>query len=64
MTHVQSGANGYPFGLPPYFQTEAALADSNLSASEKSMLEGLCFYAQQLGSGFGACTCTTEDYDF
>ncbi len=64
-THVQSTANKYPYGAAPYSQTETPLFDSNLGSSEKSLLEALCYYAQQLGSGqFGYCTCTPEDRDF
>jgi len=47
-----------------YATTEAPLADSNLSDTEYSSLYDLCYYAQQLGSGKAAITCTTEDSDF
>lgn len=63
-THVQSRANQTPFGPGPYSITETPLQDSNLTSSEKTMLETLCSYAQVLGSGFGVCTCTPEDHDF
>jgi len=64
VTHAQSVANRYPYGPAPYTLTETPLSDSNLASSEKSMLENLCSYAQELGSGFGVCSCTPEDYDF
>jgi hypothetical protein len=63
-THAQSVSNRFPFGPGPYSQTETPLADSNLTASEKLLLENMCSYAQTLGSGFGVCTCTPEDHDF
>jgi len=57
-THAQHalGAN--------YILTETPLADSNLVAGEQSMLQNLCSYAIQLGSGTGVCSCTPEDHDF
>lgn len=63
-THTQSAFNRYPFGPAPYTITEAPLAGSNLIPSEKKLLENLCQYAQELGSGFGVCTCTPEDHEF
>jgi hypothetical protein len=63
-THIQSVANKYPYGAAAYSQTETPLADSNLGASEKSLLENLCLFAQELGSGTGVISCTPEDYDF
>lgn len=47
-----------------YSLTETPLADSNLVAGEQSMLQNLCSYAIQLGSGTGVCSCTLEDHDF
>jgi len=48
-----------------YATTEAALADSNLSESEASLLDELCYYIlDELGSGQGTINCTTEDHDF
>lgn len=47
-----------------YVTTEAPLSDSNLTSSEASMLDNLCYYAQELGSGQGTITCTQEDHDF
>jgi hypothetical protein len=63
-SHTQSVLNENPYGPAPYSVTEAPLSDANLSASEKSLLENLCTYAQELGSGFGVCQCTPEDNDF
>ena len=48
----------------PWFVTETALADSNLSAIELSNLGTVCGYGLTLGSGYGRCPCTPEDYDF
>jgi hypothetical protein len=48
----------------PYYVTEAPLADSNLASGEKTMLEQLCKFEIILGSGYGTCTCTQEDWDF
>ena len=57
-THAQHavGAN--------YTLTETPLADSNITAGEQSLLQNLCSYAIQLGSGTGVCSCTPEDHDF
>jgi hypothetical protein len=63
-THTQSANNRTPYGAAPYTVTETPLSDANLGASEKSLLENLCLYAQELGSGFGVCRCTAEDNDF
>jgi hypothetical protein len=60
-THIQSSANK---GAGPFATTEAAVADSNLSAGEESLLETLCYYSGLLGSGQGTITCTAEDHDF
>jgi hypothetical protein len=57
-THVQSLTKS------AYGVTETALADSNLVSSEQSLLQNLCSYAIQLGSGTGTCSCTPEDHDF
>jgi hypothetical protein len=54
-THVQKLASGFAV-------TETAFADSNLAASEKALLEQLCYFDHQL-SGH-PCTCTPEDQDF
>jgi hypothetical protein len=47
-----------------YQMTEVPLADSNLIGAEQTMLQNLCSYAIQLGSGTGVCSCTPEDHDF
>jgi hypothetical protein len=47
-----------------YATTETAVADSNLSAGEQSLLQSLCYYAGLLGSGQGTISCTPEDHDF
>lgn len=57
-THSQRGVG------TAYQLTETRLADSNLTSSEQQMLQLLCQYAIQLGSGSGVCSCTPEDYDF
>jgi len=61
-THIEATTN-----IPeksPWFVTETTLADSNLSSTELSNLGTLCSYALTLGSGWGFCPCTVEDYDF
>jgi hypothetical protein len=65
-THIQSAANK---GAGPYSTTEAAVADSNLSSGEQTLLQELCYFAigignSGLGSGQGTITCTVEDHDF
>lgn len=47
-----------------YATTEAAVADSNFTEGEFSLLENLCYYAGLLGSGQGTISCTPEDHDF
>ena len=47
-----------------YATTETAVADSNLSSTEQSLLGNLCYYLNLLGSGQGTITCTPEDQDF
>jgi hypothetical protein len=47
-----------------YATTETAVADSNLSSGEQSLLQALCYYSGLLGSGQGTITCTPEDHDF
>jgi len=71
MTHIQATTNGIPTtagGLDsskgPWFVTEDALADSNLTRLEQINLGTLCSYGLTIGSGYGACPCTPEDYDF
>ena len=61
-THVQGTAN-----IPeksPWFVTETKFADANLGATELSNLGALCSFGLTLGSGYGLCPCTPEDYDF
>ncbi len=48
----------------PWFVTETKLADSNLSRTELYNLGTLCSYGLTLGSGYGLCPCTQEDFDF
>jgi hypothetical protein len=71
MTHIQATTNGIPAtksgpdgSKGPWFVTEAPLADSNLSATELGNLGETCSFGLTIGSGFGYCTCTLEDYDF
>ena len=61
-THVQGTSNIPEKG--PWFVTETPLADSNLSRTELYNLGALCSYGLTLGSGYGYCPCTQEDYDF
>ena len=73
-THVQATTTTFPApgpGAPvnavekgPWFVTEDALADSNLTSLEQSNLGTLCSYGLTIGSGYGLCPCTLEDYDF
>jgi hypothetical protein len=74
MTHIQATTTSFPAPGPgnavnavekgPWFVTETALADSNLTALEASNLGTLCSYGLTIGSGYGLCACTLEDYDF
>ncbi len=72
MTHIQATTNGQPTtksgpdtSKGPWFVTETALADSNLTALERSNLGNVCSIGiSSIGSGFGQCPCTAEDYDF
>ena len=61
-THIQSVANKNPFGAGPYSQTETAVADSNLTAAEQTLLQNLCYYDKLLSGK--PCSCTLEDFDF
>ena len=54
-THIQRANAGYSI-------TETAFADSNLAASEKTLLEQLCYFDYLLSGA--PCYCTPEDYDF
>ena len=73
MTHIQATTTTFPSGpgaaanaveKGPWLVTEDPLADSNLSATEKANLAKLCSYGLTIGSGYGLCPCTSEDYDF
>ena len=74
MTHIQATTTTFPAPGPgfaknavekgPWFVTETALADSNLSSTELYNLGTLCSYGLTIGSGYGLCPCTPEDYDF
>jgi len=73
MTHIQATSTTFPSGAGndanavekgPWFVTETALADSNLSGTEFDNLQALCSYGLTIGSGYGLCPCTLEDYDF
>jgi hypothetical protein len=74
MTHIQATTTTFPAPGPgndvnavekgPWFVTETALADSNLTELEASNLGTLCSYGLTIGSGYGYCPCTVEDYDF
>ena len=58
-THIQRAAAPGTFAI-----TETPLADSNLSATEKTVLQELCSFSITLGSGRGTCSCTPVDQDF
>jgi hypothetical protein len=62
-THIQSVKNETPNGPAPYSQTETLFADANLTTSEQSLLEFLC-WAQVAELSIAPCSCTPEDYDF
>ncbi len=74
MTHIQATTTTFPapgagnavnaVEKGPWFVTETALADSNLSETELINLGTLCSYGLTIGSGYGTCPCTPEDYDF
>jgi len=74
MTHIQATTSTFPApgpGFPvnavekgPWFVTETEFADSNLSVTELVGLGTLCSYGLTIGSGYGLCPCTPEDYDF
>jgi hypothetical protein len=69
MTHIQATSTTLAAGKQaaekgPFFVTETALADSNLSPTELMNLGYLCSYGLTIGSGYGNCLCTPEDYDF
>jgi len=73
MTHIQATTTTFPSGpgasvnaveKGPWFVTETALSDSNLTGLELSNLGTVCSYSYTIASGPGACPCTPEDYDF
>ena len=74
MTHIQATTTTFPapgagnlvnaVEKGPFFVTETALSDSNLSPTELWNLGTLCSYGLTIGSGYGTCPCTPEDYDF
>ena len=69
MTHIQAASNTLAKGgawsqKGPFYVTETELADANLVTAEEAALETSCSYAITLGSGYGVCSCTPEDYDF
>jgi hypothetical protein len=57
-THIQVA------GTKAWAVTETKFADSNLASGEQTLLQNLCFYAIELGSGSGTISCTPEDHDF
>jgi hypothetical protein len=72
-THIEATTTTFPSGpgapvnakeAGPWFTTETALSDSNLTALEEGNLGTLCSYGLSIGSGYGYCPCTPEDYDF
>jgi hypothetical protein len=64
-THIQATSVTLPNKEKgPFFVTETPLADSDLSSAEATALESSCSFAITLGSGYGQCSCSTEDYDF
>ena len=73
MTHIQATTTTFPSGAGndanavekgPWFVTEDVLANSNLTDLEYDNLGTLCSYGLTIGSGYGLCPCTLEDYDF
>ncbi len=56
-THTQKTG-----GSPAWAVTETAFADSNLAASEQTLLQELCYFDALLSGQ--PCTCTPEDHDF
>ncbi len=74
MTHIQATTTTFPAPGPgnavnavekgPWFVTEDALVDSNLTELESLNLRALCSYGLTIGSGYGLCPCTLEYYEF
>jgi hypothetical protein len=48
----------------PWYVTETKFADGNLSKTELLNLGQTCSFGLTIGSGYGLCACTPEDYDF
>ena len=72
-THIEATTTTFPSGpgapvnakeAGPWFTTETALSDSNLTALEEGNLGTLCSYGLTIGSGYGLCPCTLEYYEF
>jgi hypothetical protein len=68
-THVQgtkvtlsAGNQVVPVVSGPFFVTETLGADSNLTGTEQSLLQSLCYFDSLLSGK--PCTCQPEDYDF
>jgi hypothetical protein len=61
-THAQRLTNLPEAGAS--YLTETRLADANLGKTELANLGNLCSFGLTLGSGYGLCPCTPEDYDF
>jgi hypothetical protein len=59
-THIQRLASQ----TGGFYVSETQVADSNLVSTEKNDMETLCMWINALGSGWGTCNCTPEDYDF
>jgi hypothetical protein len=59
-THIQRLASQ----TGGFYVSETRVADSNLGSIEKNDMETLCMWINALGSGWGTCSCTPEDYDF
>ncbi len=47
---------------PTYYVTETPFADGNLTASEQTLLQQLCYFDKLLSGK--PCSCTAEDHDF
>jgi len=68
-THIQASkvsklGTPNPVEAAPYYVTETALADSNLSTAELNNLGAACSYGLVDNTGYGWCGCSPEDEDF
>jgi hypothetical protein len=70
-THIQATtvvpatvADGPDADKGPWYVTETQFADANLSKTELLNLGQTCSFGLTIGSGFGLCPCTPEDFDF